>query len=387
MRYGYGRRTSRTPLVVFGLVVVVGAAAGGGWWYLRARPGVRSGAAGPDQPVAAKPEAGALRGAIKPAVDAAQPKPVRSDFTLAADEQPVRPAASAPVPTQPVAARPVLRPVTQSAPAPAEPSGGLDPTAGRATSDTRTGNTTIEAARKLHASGQVLEARAQLNSLLKGRLGDAEDTEVRALLARIADETVFGSKADPNDPLVSTYVVQPGDVLIHIGRKLDVPAEVLMTINGIRDARGLRADQKIKVVRGPFHAKIYKSKFRMDVYLGDVFVRSYRVALGVENGTPEGVWRVKERLENPTYYPAPSASDKRIIAADDPNNPLGEHWIGLEGVEGEAVGHSGYGIHGTIEPESIGKAVSLGCIRMHNEDVAFVYKLMMPGKSTVTILP
>ena len=56
-------------------------------------------------------------------------------------------------------------------------------------------------------------------------------------------------------------------------------------------------------------------------------------------------------------------------------------------MEGEAVGHSGYGIHGTIEPESIGKAVSLGCIRMHNEDVAFVYKLMMPGKSTVTILP
>ena len=160
-----------------------------------------------------------------------------------------------------------------------------------------------------------------------------------------------------------------------------------MVVNRISNPRALRADQKIKVLRGPFHARIYKSKFRLDVYLGDVFVRSYRVGLGAENGTPEGVWRVKERLENPTYYPSPSAADKRIIAADDPNNPLGEHWIGLEGIDGEARGREGYGIHGTIEPESIGKAVSLGCIRMHNEDVAFLYKLMLPGKSTVTVLP
>ena len=46
-----------------------------------------------------------------------------------------------------------------------------------------------------------------------------------------------------------------------------------------------------------------------------------------------------------------------------------------------------YGIHGTIEPESIGKAVSLGCIRMHNDDVAALFRLMLPGRSTVTILP
>jgi lipoprotein-anchoring transpeptidase ErfK/SrfK len=125
----------------------------------------------------------------------------------------------------------------------------------------------------------------------------------------------------------------------------------------------------------------------MDVYLGELYVRSYRVGLGTENGTPEGVWKVKDRLENPTYYPPASATDKRIIAPDDPNNPLGKRWIGLVGMEGDAVGHDGYGIHGTIDPDSIGKAVSLGCIRMHNEDVAFLYKLMTPGRSTVTILP
>ena len=51
-----------------------------------------------------------------------------------------------------------------------------------------------------------------------------------------------------------------------------------------------------------------------------------RVGLGSEGGTPEGSWKVKNRLENPTYYPPASATDKRIIAPDDPNNPKGEQF-------------------------------------------------------------
>jgi lipoprotein-anchoring transpeptidase ErfK/SrfK len=166
-----------------------------------------------------------------------------------------------------------------------------------------------------------------------------------------------------------------------------VPHEVIMSINGIPAPEKIRAGQKLKIPRGPFHARIYKSDFRLDVYLGDVYVRSYRVGLGATGSTPEGIWRVKERLPNPTYYPSASATDKRIIPPDDPNNPLGEHWIGLEGIDGAAVGHDGYGIHGTIEPDSIGKAVSLGCVRMHNEDVAALFGMLLPGKSQVTIYP
>ena len=85
--------------------------------------------------------------------------------------------------------------------------------------------------------------------------------------------------------------------------------------------------------------------------------------------------------------PPTSAPIKRVIPPDDPKNPLGEHWIGLKGIDGDAVGREGYGIHGTIEPEAIGKAVSLGCVRMQNRDVEFLYKLLLPGHSTVTTLP
>ena len=73
------------------------------------------------------------------------------------------------------------------------------------------------------------------------------------------------------------------------------------------------------------------------------------------------------------------------MAADDPKNPLGERWIGLTGIEGSAVGQERYGIHGTIEPESIGKNTSMGCIRMRNEDVEFLYRCLIEKHSTVTV--
>ncbi len=251
----------------------------------------------------------------------------------------------------------------------------------------RAGNASIDAARQLLDGGQVLEARQRLNVLLERRLTERETDAVRALLRRVADDTIFSKQITDGDPLVETYVVATGDVLVNIGRKFDVPAEALMLINGISDPRRIRVNQRLKVPLGPFNARISKSQFRLDVYLRDTYLRSYPVGLGLNNGTPEGKWQVKDRLENPTYYPPASAEEKRIIPPDDPENPLGEHWIGLEGIDGGAVGHEGYGIHGTIEPDSIGQAVSMGCVRMRNEDVAIVYKLLMPGRSKVTIVP
>jgi LysM repeat protein len=324
-----------------------------------------------------------------PVVDTPQAAPAGAPVAERSEKPEVKPTAVEPA--KRVADERVLlaaKPETAADMEPNHPqSAPSDPTATRASSDTRTGNQAIEAARKLMDGGQAIEARHQLNALLKTDLGETASAEVRALLTRLADDTIFGRRSMPNDPLVESYTVQAGDVLLNIAKNYDVPYEALMLVNGIADATKIREGQKLKVPRGPFHVKICKSKFRMDVYLQDVYVRSFRVGLGTENGTPEGVWKVKNRLENPTYYPPASATDKRIIPPDDPNNPLGKRWIGLEGVEGDALGHEGYGIHGTIEPESIGKAVSLGCIRMHNEDVGVLYNLLMPGRTTVTILP
>jgi lipoprotein-anchoring transpeptidase ErfK/SrfK len=74
-----------------------------------------------------------------------------------------------------------------------------------------------------------------------------------------------------------------------------------------------------------------------------------------------------------------------VYEGSDPNNPRGAYWIGLTGVDGEAVGKLSYGIHGTIEPDSVGKMSSMGCIRLRNDDVKQIYELLVEGKSIVFV--
>jgi LysM repeat protein len=267
-------------------------------------------------------------------------------------------------------------------PQPADP-----PPSAAAEAPPSSAGTEIEAARRLVAEGRWLDARAALCALHERRLPADEAATVRALLTRVADATIFASTGPKDDPLIEQYTVRSGDVLQKIARQFAVNHELIMHINGITDVGRLRAGQRLRIPRGPFHARVHRSLFRMDVYLQDVFVRSYRVGLGANDGTPLGVWKVTLRQKNPTYYPSESAPDKRVIAGGDPANPLGGWWIALEGVEGDAVGQRGFGIHGTNEPDSIGQAASLGCIRMRDEEAADVHALLTPGRSRVTILP
>ena len=113
-----------------------------------------------------------------------------------------------------------------------------------------------------------------------------------------------------------------------------------------------------------------------------MYITTYGVGLGKDDSTPTGSWMIKDKVTHPTYY---SPRGEGVINADDPKNPLGPYWLGLTGTDGHAVGKASYGIHGTIDPDSIGKMASMGCIRLHNEDIAMVYELLVEGKSTVLV--
>ena len=73
-------------------------------------------------------------------------------------------------------------------------------------------------------------------------------------------------------------------------------------------------------------------------------------------------------------------------AADDPKNPIGEYWMGIDGV-GDSAQYKGFGIHGTIDPASIGQQKSMGCVRLADEDVKLMYELLAERISVVQIKP
>ena len=241
----------------------------------------------------------------------------------------------------------------------------------------------FEVARQGAPGGDRLTARAQLNQALLIGLSPDNEAQACAQLALMADDMIFGPKRDHRDPLIASHVVQPGDTLGKIAKKYHVTDNLLAAINGIEDKNRIRASQNLKVIQGPFHVKIFKNRHVMHVFLQNTFVRQYTVGLGLDNGTPNGEWSVTDKLVNPPYY---SPRGEGIIAADDPDNPLGERWIGLRGVSGEAVGQHRYGIHGTHDPSTIGKNESLGCVRMYNEDVEALYDMLVSQHSRVIVV-
>jgi hypothetical protein len=97
----------------------------------------------------------------------------------------------------------------------------------------------------------------------------------------------------------------------------------------------------------------------LDVY--DVAVGSPRTP------SPTGDLRIINKVVRPTYY------HRGVIIGPSKNNPLGPRWMGLS--------RPGYGIHGTNEPKSIGKAASHGCIRMRNREAEELFKLVQVGDS------
>ncbi|TDQ42590.1 L,D-transpeptidase [Aureibacillus halotolerans] len=82
-------------------------------------------------------------------------------------------------------------------------------------------------------------------------------------------------------------------------------------------------------------------------------VKVYPIAVGkILTQTPQGTYTI-------------------INKAINPGGPFGTRWLGLS--------RPHYGIHGTNDPSSIGKAVSHGCIRMFNKDVEEVARLVSIG--------
>jgi L,D-transpeptidase ErfK/SrfK len=96
---------------------------------------------------------------------------------------------------------------------------------------------------------------------------------------------------------------------------------------------------------------------------------------GAEWRTPTGNFKVIEKSVRPTWFVPPVLREKYRVKSipPGPDNPLGDYWIGL--------GNTGYGIHGTNNPWSVGRPVTLGCIRLYPEDIQYFFNMVGIGTS------
>lgn len=295
----------------------------------------------------------------------------------------------------PVTAAPASKPLPAPSPTPEVIKSVPTPIETFRTSTGSTASTTdlgggVEAGFSLIEQGKRVQGRKVLSKLLQdGSLTQAQAQKARDVLTIVNNTLIYSPRLYPEEPLTGSHVVVRGDRLVHIAIQYKTPHQFIEKINGINADR-IQLDQKLKVVNGPFHAIVSKSAFRMDVYLKDpsdgqmLYIRSFPVGLGEDDSTPVGSWVVRPRSKviNPGWTnPRTGESFDR----DDPKNPVGEFWMGLEGVSTETATLSGYGIHGTVDQNSIGTQSSMGCIRLRDEDVAQVYYMFWEGETTVQI--
>ncbi len=96
---------------------------------------------------------------------------------------------------------------------------------------------------------------------------------------------------------------------------------------------------------------------------------------------PLGTWKIKGVGHNPPWQYDPALlstadkSDPKLEIPPGPNSPIGVVWIDLS--------KEHYGIHGTDEPNRIGRAESNGCIRLTNWDAARLAQMLKPGIKAV----
>jgi lipoprotein-anchoring transpeptidase ErfK/SrfK len=126
-----------------------------------------------------------------------------------------------------------------------------------------------------------------------------------------------------------------------------------------------------------------KSEGVLQVYdKADRLIAQFPATMGSEHDPlPIGKWTIKGAAYNPPFHYNPklfwdvSDGKSKQLLPPGPNGPVGVIWLDLSKPH--------YGIHGTPNPETIGRAESHGCIRLSNWDAARLSLMVKPGTPAV----
>lgn len=186
-----------------------------------------------------------------------------------------------------------------------------------------------------------------------------EDTNMKVLFSPVLDENS------------AEYIVQPNDALAKIAKKFNTTVELIKRANNLASDI-IRIGEKLKVDTSKFSVAIDKSQNVLFLKRGDEVIRTYIVSTGKDNSSPAGTFKIENKIVSPTWFKTGA-----VIAPDSPENILGSRWMGFD--------LKGYGIHGTTEPENLGKQVTLGCVRMKNEEVEELFDVIPVGTEVTVV--
>lgn len=218
-------------------------------------------------------------------------------------------------------------------------------------------------ARRIQIQGDVSAAREKAYEALAASTQPAGRSAIEAYLGELNILAVM----NPHPMAEKTeYTIERGDMLAVLARRFKTTVELLAKSNNIRGSN-IRPGDRLRILNGTFRIEVSLSGNTLTLFLNDRFFKRYRVGTGQYQKTPPGDFKITDRIAQPTWW----RPDGKEIPFGHPENVLGTHWLSLN--------LKGYGIHGTWQPESIGKQESAGCVRLLNSDIEELYTLLPVG--------
>jgi len=223
-------------------------------------------------------------------------------------------------------------------------------------------------AKGLEAGGNLLAAQAVYQKLISDFANSSEVMNWQRKVEEINIKLLFSATITPKSTL---YEIRPGDTLRKIAQEFKTTVELIKKSNNLA-SDNIIPGRKIKVYTAPFNILIDKSQNILMLKTDDEIFKTYIVSTGANNSTPTGTFKIVNKLQNPTWFKAGA-----VVPPGSPQNILGSRWLGLN--------LPGYGIHGTTDPQDLGRQVTQGCVRLSNADVEELYTIVPVGTEVAIV--
>lgn len=211
--------------------------------------------------------------------------------------------------------------------------------------------------------GQLKDAKNELESIVENYPSSNLISTAESELGNINIELLFSAVITDGS---TEYIVKEGDMLYTIAQEYGTTVDLIKKSNNLK-SDFIKPGNRLKIITDKFSIVVDKSRNILILKSGEKVVKVYSVGTGLKGSTPAGSFIITNKLVNPPWH----KPGEGVIPFGDERNVLGTRWMGLN--------VSGYGLHGTWEPESIGQQESAGCIRLHNKDVEELYEIVPSG--------
>ncbi|MFH1665594.1 MAG: L,D-transpeptidase family protein [Candidatus Omnitrophota bacterium] len=210
--------------------------------------------------------------------------------------------------------------------------------------------------------GDDAKAEYYYNRILKDFPDTSSAADIHAAMGEINMKKIMS-------PVIGAdsieYAVQPGDTLFGLAKRFNTTVDLLKKVNNLKGDL-IRVGQKLKIIISRFSILVDKSRNILTLKKDGELFKVYTVSTGKDNCTPAGTFKIEEKLVKPVWYTVGA-----VVPAGSDKNELGERWMGIS--------LEGYGIHGTLDENTIGGQVTQGCVRMRNNDVIEIFDIVPSG--------